>query len=106
MDRVLDMTILALAVWRLSSMLVNEDGPLHIFNKLRYKAGMRYDEHSSEYPTTQLSELLSCVWCTSVWIAIVASVLYLVLEAAAVYIAMPLALSAVAILIQTKLGGG
>jgi hypothetical protein len=105
MNRLLDFVILALAVWRFSSMLVNEDGPLHIFHKLRYMVGMRYDEQSIEYPTTPLSDLFACVWCMSVWVGIGATVVYLVSEAAAVSIAMPFALSAVTIMIEHKLGG-
>ena len=101
----LEIVILALAVWRLSSMLVNEDGPLHIFHKLRYKMGMRYNENSIEYPTTPLSDLFACVWCMSMWVGFGITVVYLLLEAAAVYIAMPFALSAVAIMIGRKLGG-
>jgi hypothetical protein len=36
-----DVIILALAAWRVASLLVNEDGPGAVFSRLRYAAGIR-----------------------------------------------------------------
>lgn len=56
----LDWLLSALATWRLSSLLVNEDGPAHVFKRLRVWAEL----HSGF-----LADLLACVWCCSVWVA-------------------------------------
>ena len=44
-----------LAVWRLTSLLVYEDGPFGVFDRLRDALLFR--------------RLLGCFWCTSVWTA-------------------------------------
>jgi len=68
-----------LAAWRLAHMLVHEDGPWAIFARLRYRVGL----HSvavrgedgrlrvSRVASNTLAEGLTCVWCVSVWTAIV-----------------------------------
>lgn len=58
------LVLLGLATWRLSSLLVNEDGPLNVFARLRDAAGV-----NREGELSQLATLLSCVWCTSIWVA-------------------------------------
>lgn len=90
--------IFALAVWRISSLLVNEDGPFDIFIKLRWKAGVRFDKESEPYGTNVISKGLLCVWCVSVWIAGVGAILISAnfLE----YIVLVLALSAAAIMVE------
>lgn len=50
--------VTALAVWRLSNMLVNEDGPGDVFDGLRRIANRG-----------PLAGLFSCVYCMSVWIS-------------------------------------
>jgi hypothetical protein len=54
------MTLLlySLATWRISSLLVCEDGPADILKRLR----------ATVCRSPFLSGLLSCVWCCSVWI--------------------------------------
>lgn len=47
--------VLALATWRIASLLVAEDGPFHVLLKLRER--------------TTFGGLLDCIWCVSVWIA-------------------------------------
>jgi hypothetical protein len=51
----LDAIKLALATWRLSSLLVQESGPFNVFAALREK--------------TTFGGMLDCVWCTSIWVA-------------------------------------
>ena len=67
----LELLLSVLATWRVSSMLVREDGPDDVFAKLRMFTGMKYDEYSNPYGTNLISSLLSCVWCTSVWVAFI-----------------------------------
>lgn len=73
-----DLVILILAVWRISHMLVEEGGPWHVLERFRYRLGVRYDQYSVPYGEGMLGELLTCVWCTSMWVGAVVGVLYLV----------------------------
>ena len=51
------LVLATLAIWRLTSLLVYEDGPFNIFDRLR--------------DAPPLQRLLGCFWCTSVWTAAV-----------------------------------
>ncbi len=90
--------IVALAVWRISSLLVNEEGPFGIFEKLRYLVGVRYDKHSEQVGTNVIAKIFLCVWCISIYlgalgaITLASSVLEWALNA--------LALSTVAVIIE------
>lgn len=61
--------VTALAVWRLSNMLVEEDGPGRIFRRLREASGIEYDD-SGEILSHNDYTPLYCVYCTSVWVSI------------------------------------
>ena len=52
-------------------MLVDEEGPFGVFVKLRAVTGLKYDEHSVAYGTNIFSKILSCLWCTSVWVGFI-----------------------------------
>ena len=67
MKKLAPLVILALATWRLSSLLVREDGPFDVFGKFRSAVGVKYDEHSRPYGTNPVAEALTCLWCTSIW---------------------------------------
>lgn len=54
--------LIGLAGWRLASMLVDEDGPDSIFEKLRNRVGLDTGEVSGFFPT-----VFSCVFCMSVY---------------------------------------
>ena len=93
----LDVLILALAVGRLASLLSAEEGPYSLLDKLRRAAGVRYDERSMPVGGNEFAKLLICPWCLSVWLGIGAAALY-ALWPAVVWLALPLALSALALL--------
>lgn len=68
--------VLALAAWRLAHLLVEEDGPGHVFSWLRRTAGIEVvtavTEHGLQTGYSArgpLAEGLLCVWCVSVWTA-------------------------------------
>lgn len=48
----------ALATWRVTHLLAEEDGPFDVVVRLRRRAG-----------TGQLGELMDCFYCLSVWVA-------------------------------------
>lgn len=58
--------VVGLAIWRVSAMLVYEDGPWAIFERFRTLVGIPPEGGRIE---GFLPALLSCVWCTSVWLA-------------------------------------
>lgn len=81
----------------MSSLLVNEAGPGRVFVKLREATGIEHDETTGR--TLHVANdwtPLYCVWCTSIYVS---AVLMLVPLVALV----PLAASAVCIIIQEKL---
>lgn len=67
---IFDMILMGLATWRISSLLVREDGPYYVFKKIRERCGFEYDNDGSlvSYPS---NHVLRCTWCTSFWVAIV-----------------------------------
>lgn len=56
-----------LAVWRLSHMIVKENGPLMVFTRLRAFLG-RTQKRSGG-----LFDMISCVYCISFWIGLLAA---------------------------------
>lgn len=64
----LKLIVAVLACWRLSNMLVKEDGPFDVLSELRARTGIEYDINNepTKYPNWNP---LHCIWCTSVWIA-------------------------------------
>jgi hypothetical protein len=61
---VLRLLRLILATWRITSLLVQEAGPYHIFARLR-------DQHRDN----EFGKALQCIWCTSVWVAVLMVIL-------------------------------
>ena len=57
-------TLSVLAVYRVSYMIANEDGPLDVFVFIREKAGQK----------NWIGRGLNCVLCISVWISIIPAV--------------------------------
>ncbi len=94
-----------LATFRITSLLVNEDGPLGLFLKLRYLVGVRKDQNDEIYGKNAIATGFTCLWCTSVWIGIAWAIAYFVSPSGTNLIAMPLALSSGAMLVDRWLNG-
>jgi len=77
----LTLIILSLAVWRISSLLVQEDGPYQVLLTIR-----------------NYTKLFDCIWCMSVWVGISITVFWVLMPEYAIILALPFALSAVAIM--------
>lgn len=104
----INLIIYALAVWRISSIFVNEGGPFDLFLKIRTNiAGIKYDEFGkmSMIPGNVLAGILSCVWCCSMWIGFFFTLFWLVFPTISFILAVPFALSALAIGYNKLLGG-
>lgn len=108
-NELLSLLLLSAAVWRISYMLVWEDGPYYIFNSVREFVGVRYDidlnrkiDSNPMLPKwrNSLAELFNCVYCMSVWVSILVYIVYLFKPFLAVALAVPFALSTGAIAIN------
>jgi hypothetical protein len=110
-----------LATWRISSLLVEEDGPWDFFHKIRFIFGIEfgvladgsleahYKRKSGKYgptPNTFIQELFSCVLCMSIWIGAFITLIYYLNPDIAFWGSLPFALSAGAILIDKHINGG
>jgi len=89
---VIDVLIVGLAAWRVASLIVHEDGPLEIFDRLRRRAGVY-----AEGPLSQIATMLTCVWCVSIWTALALWALHGVVPVATAI----MAASAVAVAVET-----
>lgn len=112
----LHLLIFSLATWRISSLLVNEDGPWFIFERLRTKSGIYWhvpwpyhvesQEHSDPLDEIRIvpdrfwPQILSCIWCCSIWVGFGWLILFLISPWNAVLLAAPFAFSAGAILLN------
>jgi hypothetical protein len=92
--------LLALATWRISSLLVNEDGPWSVFARLRALAGVRYDDEFQPVAGNVVAGAFICLWCMSVWVGLLVTILGWFLPDLAAWVVLPLALSAAAILVD------
>lgn len=99
MPNPLEFVILALAVWRVSSLLTYERGPGRVFEHVRARVGIKHSDagHPNVWPSTFWGELLTCVWCASVWVALGFALLYAFSGSTALGLALPFALSGAAI---------
>lgn len=88
--------IMGLAVWRTANMLVYDEGPGDIFGKLR-KIMVR--EQDQDKPGS-LSQGYQCVYCVSVWLALVVFMGYALYPFVTLYICIPLALAGFSALLQ------
>lgn len=60
----------ALATWRLSHLLIKEDGPYDVFGRLRDAVGITYDERSRPVAGSELAKIFLCFWCMSIWVGL------------------------------------
>ena len=99
--------ILSLAAWRISNMFVVEKGPFNLFWKIREWAGIQHNGEGEPfaYPETFFAQLISCVWCMSVWVGAAWAVTWFLLPVVTLKVAVVFALSAGAILIDNHLKG-
>lgn len=93
--------ILILATWRVTSLLSSEGGPYAIFDRLRQRVGVRYDQDGIPYGLNEAAKGLVCPWCLSVWIGAVFGLAWLLWPGVVIYVALPLAISGGVIMIHS-----
>ena len=98
--------LFGLATWRVSNLLVNEAGPFDMFTKIRECAGIEHlDGVPTIVPDKFFAQLLSCVWCASIWVGAGWLIMWLVLPEVAPLFAALFAFSTVAILVENQISG-
>ena len=91
--------ILCLATWRLSVLIMDDEGPYGVLERMRHVFGIRYNEYSQRYGLNTWAQGLLCTYCNTVWIGLILAIVYLISPPVAVAIGLPFALSAFAIIV-------
>lgn len=100
--------LIGMATWRIANMLSDTDqsGPWQILDKFRKRVGLQYNQYSEPYAKPgSLADMITCVYCNSIWIAIGFYILWNVNQTLTIIVSTPLALSAVAIFLQEFING-
>lgn len=84
--------VLALATWRISSIVTKELGPRSVFYKLRTGETLPHD----------LKELVGCLWCFSTWVGLAIMLFYLIVPTVTEWVCFPFALSGAAVIVEEK----
>lgn len=95
---------MGLAVWRICSLLVDEEGPAMLFVHIRRWSGVYYDEYSVRHSNNLFGQLLLCVWCLSVWVAALVALLYYFFPGATMVVSSIFAMSAIACITESSIG--
>jgi hypothetical protein len=95
----INLVILVSAIWRLCSLVANEDGPFLIFDRIR-RLALRLTRRSRFFGALHFYQGLVCEWCNSIWFAVPAAVAWWYFGDVVLLAALPLALSAWVIVLK------
>ncbi len=95
-----DYVIMAFATFRFAIFFTQERGPGDIFLKIREAAGIQHDTLGEPDMWTEnfIAEVLTCVWCFSMWFSFGVVIAYAVVPVWTIWICLPFSLSSVALL--------
>lgn len=93
--------IVALAVWRITHMVNEEDGPFDVIVKLRMKLGTEYDWENNEVGTTWISTGVLCHMCVSFWVGLLGALVLVNPANVLTFFVVGLALSAMSCFINS-----
>ena len=103
----IDLLIMGLACWRLCALIAYECGPWDIFRLFRTRIGIKHLDKCE--PTIIgngfMAQLFGCVWCISVWFAIMIYGSWLIWPGMTIIVLSPFALSAAAIIVEEFVRG-
>ena len=88
----LNLFILLSALWRLSNLFANEEGPFLIFFRIRIKA-RRLTKHNRFLRKARFAKGLECEWCNSIWFGSLLTLLWWWVGDVVVLVMLPLAFS-------------
>lgn len=94
-----DVVLAAMAAWRVSHMLLHENGPFTVFRRLRERLGVTYYPDSNEVASYRY-EITTCIWCLSVWVGGGIAALWWFAPHIAFWLCLPYALSAFVVLMH------
>lgn len=100
--------VLCLATWRVANLLVNEDGPFEIFDKVRHAFGINFTPYTQEFVLereNEIGKMLLCIKCTSIWVGFAFLAAYLLFPVVTFWLAAGLTLSAVTCVIDRWVEG-
>lgn len=114
-EKVIEFLIMALTVWRISSIIVREEFVFSLAQKMRTALGVigyeyleemqdetfikRYEDYESHLQPTWISRGITCLWCVSFWIGLLFGLAYMYVYGVDVYnLCLPFALSGFAII--------
>lgn len=95
--------IYALATWRLAHLLACERGPYDVLGRLRTACGAGYEADGSVVAETEAARLITCVWCSSPWLAALLALTQHIWPDLGDLVAGALAASAVTVFIEKRL---
>jgi len=101
----MELIVMALATYRISSLLVHEEGPFNVFGRFRTLLGIYWDQYSEPQANNMIGRAFTCVWCLSLWVAIALVVAHYLSPFYTFWLTLPFALSAVAIVIERFANG-
>lgn len=98
------MIVMALATWRIATMLHDERGPASLFIFMRSLVGIGHDDNGNpfSYPSNVVADALACPACLSVWVGFMVALLQKHAPGVASIVVLPFALSALAILFEKQ----
>lgn len=82
----MELIVLGLSTWRVSHILIYEEGPGNIFGRIRKVFGVTKDRYPSR-------SMFVCMWCLTPWVGAVLLVI-------PIGISIPFALSAIALIVD------
>lgn len=94
--------IYALATWRLAHLLACERGPYDVLGRLRTACGVGYEADGTVVADTEAARLITCVWCSSPWLAALLMLLGRLWPGLGDFVAGALAASAVAVFVERQ----
>lgn len=121
-----NLLIVILAAWRISSLLADEYGPYLFLERIRFLCGVHYIARDGEVvktfkqfsalsetdrsglvriAETEAAKLVTCVWCSSVWIAAALILIIHWFGQPGVWCLLPLSVSAGAIITHRIING-
>jgi len=100
-----ELIVYILATWRLARLLTSEQGPYDVFDRLRHKIGISYDDEGEPHGANVVAEAVMCLWCLSIWIGLGVAIAYYVAPTVTFWVTLPLALSAGAVIVNEVIDG-
>ena len=111
---ILEFVLIAFATWRITSLIVAEDGPFGIFERIRRPFIFLDPDKLPPIPPTAMrvhqertgfgSTLFRCIWCMSAYVAPIVWALWFYVPYAN-YVVIAFAISGAAIIIEAFSGG-